>query len=240
MQNILILAHPGHELRIFHWLERNQPVVSILTDGSGGDKDSRVAYSAASLATAGATPGPVFGPMSDQAWYQAILDGDPSPFCNVVDRIAASAAGAPEVSVVADAVDGYNPVHDLASAVGTAVARKLAAAGAAVARLASAAVPGVTGKVAQELLLDVAARQRKIAAVKAYLPLAEEAQRVLHDDPASLGREVLFEDEFDWPEDFRPHWEEFGKGRVDSGRYATRITYRDHVRPLALKILERN
>ena len=178
--------------------------------------------------------------MSDQAWYQAILDGDPSPFCNVVDRIAASAVGAPEVSVVADAADGYNPVHDLASAVGTAVARKLAAAGAAVARLASAAVPGVTGKVAQELLLDAATRQRKIAAVKAYLPLAEEAQRVLQEDPASLGREVLFEDEFDWPEDFRPHWEEFGKGRVDSGRYATRITYRDHVRPLALKILERN
>jgi hypothetical protein len=240
MQSILILAHPGHELRIFHWLERNQPIVSILTDGSGGDKDSRIAYSEASVATAGATLGPVFGPMSDQAWYQAILDGDPTPFWDGADRIAAGAAGAPEVTVVADAVDGYNPVHDLASVVGSAVARKLAAAGAAVVQLASAAVPGVTGKVAQELHLDAAARQRKIAAINAYLPLAEEAHRILHDDPGFIEREVLLEDGFGWPEDFHPHWEEFGKGRVDSGRYATRITYRDHVRPLALKILERN
>ena len=54
-----------------------------------------------------------------------------------------------------------------------------------------------------------------------------------------LGGRCCSRTQFDWPEDFRPHWEEFGKGRVDSGRYATRITYRDHVRPLALKILER-
>jgi hypothetical protein len=176
--------------------------------------------------------------MSDQQWYRAILARDATPFHRVVDAIVATAGPCNTCTVVSDAVDGYNPVHDLASAVGAAVAAKLRAKGAAVCLLASAAVPGVTATLAQEFRLDDAAMARKSEAVRAYLPLAEEAQRILRADPEATAREALLEGGFDWPLDFKPQWEEFGKDRVDMGRYPTRITYLEHVRPVALSIID--
>ena len=73
MKTILILAHPGHELRIFHWMEQVRPVVCVLTDGSGGNQSSRTAYSIETVAAARAFLGPVFGQMPDRDWYDAIL-----------------------------------------------------------------------------------------------------------------------------------------------------------------------
>jgi hypothetical protein len=29
----LVVAHPGHELRVFHWLRLARPCVFVLTDG---------------------------------------------------------------------------------------------------------------------------------------------------------------------------------------------------------------
>lgn len=237
MKTLLIAAHPGHELRIFHWLELSRPIVSILTDGSGGDKTSRLHYSEATLSAAGALPGPVFGRLPDQSWYRSILATDPIPFIETVETIAASATGE-ACTIVSDAVDGYNPVHDLASAVGRAVARRLEASGIETRRMVSPAVPGVRGEIALQLDLDEAATRRKLAAAQNYLPLAEEATRILAEDPRSLGREVLLEDAFDWPADFQPHWEQIGRERVRSGRYPTSITYSDHVRPIALALLD--
>lgn len=216
-------------------MEIARPAVSILTDGSGGNQISRATYSSTSIAAAGATAGPVFAAMSDRAWYDAILARDAEPFLGIVGAIVEASEG---VSlVVSDAVDGYNPVHDLTSAIGAAVAKRLSISNGAVDHLVSAAVPGVVGAIARDVSLDAAACARKVAAINAYLPLAEEAQRILQSDPASLAREILLNESFAWPEDFEPGWEQFAKKRVDTGRYQTPITYRDHVRPIALAIL---
>ena len=40
----LVIAHPGHELRIHHWLERARPVTFVLTDGSGHTDHSRIEF----------------------------------------------------------------------------------------------------------------------------------------------------------------------------------------------------
>ncbi|QOF70478.1 hypothetical protein IG197_22125 [Aminobacter sp. SR38] len=237
MTAILILAHPGHELRIFHWMEQARPIVHILTDGSGGNQSSRTDHSRETLLAAGATTGSVFGQMPDKEWYAAILAGNAAPFIEASKAMLDSVAVAAAVTVVADAVDGYNPVHDLTGAIGAAVAARLRAAGAAVTHLVSAAVPGVAGARHLELPLDAAARERKMAAVHAYAPLAEEARRIAEEAPEAFGREVLMRQDFDWPDDFEPHWEKFAKERVASGRYSNPITYRDHVRPIAQAIL---
>lgn len=191
------------------------------------------------LALAGATPGPVFGAMSDKSWYQAILAKDDGPFRDVVDRAVCSVDTASSVTVVADAVDGYNPVHDLTAAIGEAVAAQLKGRAANVSFLASAAVPGVAGKISVDVTLDDAAQGRKRAAVAAYAPLAEEARRIFEEAPESFGREVLIQQDFDWPDDFEPHWETFARERVASGRYVDPITYRSHVLPVARAILGR-
>ncbi|ODT07698.1 MAG: hypothetical protein ABS58_05955 [Mesorhizobium sp. SCN 65-20] len=238
MKTILILAHPGHELRIFHWMELSGAVVCLLTDGSGGSAASRTDYSRRAVAAAGAEVGPVFGPMSDKAWYEAILAQDSEPFRRVVDAVVAAARGASSVTVIADAVDGYNPVHDLTSAVGAAVAARLRASHRKVISLVSAAVPGVAGRARREILLDTPARERKAAAIHAYAPLAEEARRIFDEAPESFGKETLLEQDFGWPDDFEPHWEKFARERVATGRYLTPITYRDHVLPMARAILD--
>lgn len=237
MKTILLLAHPGHELRLFHWMERVRPVVCILTDGSGGNQSSRTKYSRETLAAAGAEPGPVFCQMSDRDWYDAILAGDATPFRNVANVIFEIVKDETAVTVVADAVDGYNPVHDLTSAIGKALAARITANGAIVTHLVSAAVPGVAGGSKIEMLLDPAARERKVAALRAYTPLAEEARRILEQAPESFGCEVLIRQDFNWEERVEPLWETFAKERVSAGRYANLITYGDHVLPIARAIL---
>lgn len=238
MRTILILAHPGHELRIFHWMERVRPTVFVLTDGSGGNQASRTAYSKTTVLAAGAEPGPVFGQTPDKVWYEAILAGDAAPFLKVADAAFETAAGASDVTVVADAVDGYNPVHDLAAAIGAAVAARLETSGAKVTHLVSAAVPGVAGSKALDVLLDAEARARKMAAVRAYAPLAEEARRIIEEAPASFGCEALMRQDFDWPQGFEPAWEKFANERVATGRYANPISYRGHILPIARAILD--
>ena len=237
MKTILILAHPGHELRIFHWMERVRPTVCILTDGSGRNQSSRTAYSKKTLLAAGAEPGPVFGQTPDRAWYEAILARDTALFLKVANAMFQTVEGVSDVTVVADAVDGYNPVHDLASAIGEAVAARLKASGANVTHLVSAAVPGVAGRKEFEVLLDPQARERKMAAVRAYAPLAEEARRIIEEAPESFGREALMRQDFNWPESFEPNWEKLANERVATGQYANPISYRGHVLPIARAIL---
>src|SRR5436309_1960907 len=73
-QTALLIAHPGHELRIHGWLERARPLTFVLTDGSGSDGRPRLQSTADVLARVGARPGGVFGRLSDSAFYQALLD----------------------------------------------------------------------------------------------------------------------------------------------------------------------
>jgi len=217
-------------------MEKYRPRVNILSDGSGGNATARTSFSHSCIAAANAKPGPVFGRMSDKDWYKAMLAKDETPFQIAVEDIFSQRDA--EISVVvSDAVDGYNPLHDLTAAVGAAVAKRLAAAGEKTVHLASPAVPGVAGAIALELELDADAQRGKAEAAAAYLPLAEEVERIKHADPQSAVRETLLDAGFDWPEDFQPGWEQFARQRVAAGGYATPITYLDHVRPIALSLL---
>lgn len=47
MHYVLIMAHPGHELLLYHWLEIARPTVFALSDGSGGTQLPRAEHSKA-------------------------------------------------------------------------------------------------------------------------------------------------------------------------------------------------
>ncbi|MEW6633327.1 MAG: hypothetical protein AB1440_20855 [Pseudomonadota bacterium] len=236
LQNVLILAHPGHELRIHHWLELTKPRVYLLTDGSGGRQSARTEYSRHIVHAAGATPGSVFGETPDAAWYEALLARDQTFFLDMFARISADLAGHREVQVVSDAVDGYNPVHDLAFVFGSAVNALLQRTGTRRQQLSSAAVPNVPGAVHVEIELDQAARARKKAAIEAYTPLADEARLILARDPDCLNRERLIAQVPDWIEP-TPEWERIGRERVAQGFYDRCITYKDNVQPIVRLLL---
>ena len=52
----LIIGHPGHELRVFHWLEITRPAVFVITDGSGRSGRSRLPSTTRILDQVGASP----------------------------------------------------------------------------------------------------------------------------------------------------------------------------------------
>ena len=229
LQPVLIVAHPGHELRLSAWMARTKPLLCILTDGSGGAHEARTRYSAALAEECGASVGPVFGPMPDRDWYAAILAGNAEPFVEAADRIAAAAAHG--TLVVADPVEGYNPMHDLCAAVADRVAMAIGGQRATYPLM----VPRQDGEV---MALDDEAQARKRAAVTAYAPLAEEAAALLKAEPSALAEERLLPATFDWPPAMvpAPIYELFGAALAMTGVYREAIGYARHVRPIALRI----
>jgi hypothetical protein len=234
----LIIAHPGHELRLFDWMERERPLVFILSDGSGGAQSSRLDYSVSAIHGAGATLIEGSGQRSDREWYAAILAGDIRAFTKTADAIAAAAMQAP--LVVSDAADGYNPLHDLCQAIASAVVARIARHSKAPEFLVSPAIATAMGTPSIAWKLEDEAARRKQLAVSTNMPLAEEAARLLAEAPDALYTEQLLVPTFDWPENWTPEWEAFGRKRVNEGRFAAPITYRDHVLPIAKALLGRD
>jgi hypothetical protein len=228
----LIAAHPGHELRLFHWMEVRHPVVFLLTDGSGVVGEARTFYSAACCRAAGALPGSVFGAISDRAWYAAILAGDASPFFQAAAAIIAEGMRQRPTLIVSDAVEGYNPMHDLCTALAARVAAVLG-----VPHLTQEVTGGARGDIAETLVLDAAAQGRKRQAALAYEPLIQEVQALLRTAPEDWCREILLNQGFNWPATFDADYERIGRDRVAGGRYSAVITYREHVLTLARRLL---
>jgi hypothetical protein len=224
---ILIVAHPGHELRMTAWMERHAPLLCILTDGSGGAGEARVRYSRALAETCGALPGPVFGMMPDRAWYDAILAGDATPFQEAAARIAAAAE--PGALVVADPVEGYNPMHDLCAAVADRVAAAIGGTRRSYALM-------LAGEGAEVIALDAAEQERKRAAVAAYAPMLAEAAELLRAEPRAISEERILPAGFDWPPAMAPVYELFGQALATVGVHREAISYARHVRPIALQL----
>jgi len=109
----LIVAHPGHELRVHGWLERARPSVCVITDGAGRTQHSRLDSTTTILKAAGCSAGPVYGAMTDQELYAAVLDLNHEPFIRLIDEIASMLVNERIEYVAGDAEEGYNPAHDI-------------------------------------------------------------------------------------------------------------------------------
>lgn len=108
----LVIAHPGHELCIYGWLEAATPKVFVLTDGSGRKGISRLTSTTRILADAGARVGSIYGRFTDQNVYEAILDHDYRLFEKLTVELAESFVDDEIDFVTGDAAEGYNPIHD--------------------------------------------------------------------------------------------------------------------------------
>jgi hypothetical protein len=109
----LIVAHPGHELRIHGWLERMHPLVFVLTDGSGGLGKSRLASTQGLLDKAGARSGPIFGRFTDRELYQALVEHRHVEFLDLALELARALLESGIDVIVGDAAEGYNSGHDV-------------------------------------------------------------------------------------------------------------------------------
>jgi len=240
----LLVAHPGHELRVHGWVERERPLVYVLTDGSGSRQGARTESTRRLLTAAGARPGPVFGKMKDVELYRALLRGDHQPFVELYEEIAGSASRAGVSVLAADAAEGYNPAHDVARLLANAVAGRSARGGLPVENLAFPleAAPGAgAGDVAVRLELDDAAFARKLAAARAYAAMAGEVDRALagHGEEAFRVETLRRADpgfDLEAVHGPLPFYERYGERRVADGVYPEVVRFRAHLQPLAARL----
>jgi LmbE family N-acetylglucosaminyl deacetylase len=253
---LLLIGHPGHELRVLGWLAEARPTVCVLTDGSGSDDSPRIELTQHLITEAGARIGPLFGELSDRQVYQYMLDGQSLPLQALSERITAFIVERDISMVVSDAVEGYNPTHDLCevlarSAVAAANRQRSVHVRHYVIplmgdpRLLSDTVDGATVEVA----LSAPQLERKLQAIRAYAAqtgptLQQEVEDTFRAfGEAMFGREYLFTSarEPNWELRFGaplPHYETHGEKQVAAGRYASVIRFREHMLPLMRQLAD--
>ena len=199
MTAILAIAHPGHELRVHHWLETHRPEVWVLTDGAGHTGRSRIDSTTRVLQATGAVPGPVYAHMSDLDLYDAVLNFEHRPFIDVVDRLAAALVQENVSCIAGDAEEGYNPAHDICRLIVNAAVNLVqlkqdrrvpnydfTLAG------APAPLPDEPRAGSILLNLDDAAFARKVSAARNYPELQAEVEAAFNGTPhASLGNDPI-------------------------------------------------
>jgi hypothetical protein len=243
----LVIAHPGHELRVLGWLQIARPVVHILTDGSGHTNQSRIPSSERVLTAAGADRGSIFGRLRDKDLYAALLRHDHSTFTDVADELSAALVAGGVQMVLGDASEGYNPGHDVCRLIiDAAVTRAVAAGGGPIANFEFSLVsrPDTCDETRRDraiwVQLDDEVFARKMATARAYPELADEVERSI----VTLGMDA-FRTECLRPApastsvpDETPYYEMHGANQVTAGHYERTLRYQEHVRPVALALQE--
>ena len=242
---VLVIAHPGHELRILGWLERARPLVCVLTDGSGSQGEARVASTSAVLAQTSSRAGPLYGRLSDREIYAAILNRNAGYFLGLADELADSLVAESADYVVSDAIEGFNPSHD--------VCRLITDASVRIARRRSGrAIPAFDFLLegppdtcppdrrddAIWVRLDDAALSRKLAMAHSYSELRSEIERTLATyGSAPFKTECLCpadtDDRRQWNAAEVPYYERYGAQRVAAGVYESVVRFREHMQPIA-------
>lgn len=242
---MLVVGHPGHELRVYGWVMAARPTVHVLTDGSGSDGNPRIASTTTLLDGVGASPGTIFGRMSDRDIYAAILSGDHARFVSLAEELAAGLVRDRVDLVAGDAIEGFNPSHDVCRYVINAAVRLASAeTGRRIACYAfpldSApdASPDSLDGTALRMHLDDETLDRKLQAAHAYAELRSEVEGALQRFGAEPFRTeylwpVDLADPYGWDPDRVPFYESYGSQRVASGAYDQVVTFREHVKPLA-------
>jgi hypothetical protein len=251
-RSLLLIGHPGHELRLYGWIAQTRPLVCILTDGSGSDGVPRTEATMAVLRDLGAPVGPLCAQLTDRAIYQHVLNGDCAVFDALRDEVANLLANQDIDTVVSDGIEGYNPTHDLCHAIArSAIALAARRRNAPIEHLCIPLMgnphrfaDGVS-HVRRTVELDQRLFETKMNTVQTYAQgSGATLQREVDETLRSYGedafkRECLFDaTRPSWPAWSRrfavekPFYETYGREQVAAGRYQYVISFQDHMRPL--------
>lgn len=240
----LVIAHPGHELRVYRWLELARPTVFILTDGSGRSGKSRLDSSAEILYPTGARSGSIFGRLTDAELYRHILAQDSSLFVELAYELANNFYNNKIEYVVGDAIEGYNPAHDLCRLIINAAMMILEQehgfAPAGLDFLLSGApdlFPEDLGADHVTLHLSSEDFERKLQAARSYPELQSEIESAVNKNGIDAFRteclRLIKKADCNYDLQEPPFYERYGAAQVAAGFYARVIKYSAHMIPLA-------
>jgi hypothetical protein len=244
-RSALVVAHPGHELLVHNWLEVARPRVFVFTDGSGRGARSRLDSTTRILNQTDALPGSIYGRLSDAAAYSAIINHEFDIFTTLADELAAAFVADDISQVAADAVEGYNPMHDVCRlVVNAAVEVASRALCRPIANYAFSLVGQPLARAATphphsiSLHLDDAAFTRKMAAAEGYAEMREEVFAALERDSIDAFRierlhAVQTVDDECCGDKEQPFYERHGERQVATGYYKQVLRYEEHIAPLA-------
>ncbi|MEO8217049.1 MAG: hypothetical protein ABI718_08195 [Acidobacteriota bacterium] len=263
MKAALVVAHPGHELVVHGWMEEVRPTVFAITDGSGRGGVPRLDSSIRVVEAAGAKVGSLFGIVSDQQVYRAVLEHDHEFFVRLADALSAALVEENVDYVAGDAAEGLNPVHDLCRMVLDGAVRRASSQCGPIVNyefplFRSHEVAGEENGSAIYRLLGAEALQRKLAAATGYSELSGEvaaafsgtSREVLDRYPelakrvdqslSTLSREAYAFERMTpvsiQPENETPFYEAYSEQLVASGVYAAPIRYHEHIRPIRRRL----
>ena len=242
---VVVIGHPGHELRVHGWMELARPVVCVLTDGSGSTGQGRLESTTRVLERTGSRQGPIYGRMSDRDIYTAIVDQDLDLFRRLADELRDALVAQEATCVVGDSVEGYNPSHDVCRLIINAAVR-----------MANRALPspianfdfvlvGAPDEIPEALrdevvrvALDDDGLARKLESAKSYPELAGEVAAAIEKfGTAPFQREFLrpvdLDDRLGGQAEEVPFYERYGEKRVAEGVYHRVLRFREHVVPVA-------
>ena len=248
-KSALVIAHPGHELLVYNWLSLANPCVFVLTDGSGHSHKSRLHRTTSIINSLGARPGSIYGVLTDADAYSAILAGEVGVFIRMASELAEALVHHRIEYIVGDAIEGYNPVHDICRLIINAAVKKVCHMGYGLANFdVSLAYQHDHAQKSTADIVSIAASEQmlaeKLQVARDYSELAVDVNRIIaQEGVTSLGIEYLRpvnENSYQVSQE-RPYYEVYGERQVAAGHYRQVIRYRDHVLPIgeALKDLSR-
>jgi hypothetical protein len=226
-----------------------RPLVAVVTDGGGHAHQSRLHLTRALCAAAAAPVSPWFGVTTDEATYQAILNRDAEFFLRMADDFARMLREHAVDCVAGDAIEGYNPTHDLCRHVIDRAVRLASGAGVIdnyAFLLEGNPLSTLSRPDCVRLELDEAELALKLTVGRDYAAtvggtLLGEVEHML----ATYG-ETAFAHEYlipvdAWASDSAgppapPYYETYGERQVTAGRYQHVIRLREHVTPIVSRL----
>ena len=250
-QALLVIAHPGHELRLYGWLRKVRPLIAILTDGSGSTGISRMDLSRDLCESLG---GEIIVPgrFVESDFYALVLRGETAPFAAFARELARIIDERRIDVVVCDSVEGYHPAHDLCLPL-TQAALTLSTTASpertrhleyrVVGRPRGADEPGAEWAVE----LDEATFRDKIEHSRRYAEasgsvLAQEVEYMFDTyGEEAFRQEVLQRAGSEQPRlyDGMRYFEMRGEQQVRAGRYRSVLRHAEHLRPIEAALCAR-
>jgi hypothetical protein len=196
------------------------------------------------LAKSGAPLGSIYGRFKDVDIYTAILDSDFGLFTDLAGELDEAFVRQSVEYVVGDAIEGYNPIHDLCRSVINAaveLTNKKRTNRIANFDFLVIGLPDLKSDKSRGeeiwLRLDEVALDRKVEAAESYLELRDDVANMINEAGSAafqcealrpvisaVGNDGLIQEP--------PFYERYGEKQVSEGYYRRVIRYREHILPI--------
>jgi hypothetical protein len=110
MTTLIVFSHPNHELAIFGYLQKVRPYLLYLTDGGG---ETRKEQTRLGLSSIGLLDHASFMDHTEESFYNALIRCDSNFFAAVAEEVRLHVEALSPKEILCDAVEFYNPIHDM-------------------------------------------------------------------------------------------------------------------------------